>query len=264
MQPKVSIPGAEPWSAAGTGPRARTGVVVVHGFTANPVGTRPLGERLAARGYTVEVPLLPGHGTSHRHLARTRYADWVGAVEAVVDDLAGRADRIVLIGHSMGGTLSLDLAVRRAEVVDAVVVINPAIRAPRGLLARTAGLLAPVLPYVPRDLAGLPTNDLAKDGVEESAYALVPARAAASLLGELERVRAGLLDLTAPLLVVRSPQDHTVDPRDALDVLELAASAVRRELVCARSYHVPQLDHDAERVEEAIAAFLAEVLEPAR
>lgn len=262
MQANVSIPGAEPWSSDGQGPRGRTGVIVVHGFTANPVGTRPLGERLAAEGYTVEVPLLPGHGTSHHELARTGYADWAGAVEQALDRLAERCGRIVLIGHSMGGTISLDLAARRAEAVAAVVAINPAIRAPRGLLPRVAGLLAPVVPYVPRDLAGLPTNDIALDGVEESAYALVPARAATSLLRELDRIRAGLLDVTAPLLVVRSPTDHTVDPQDPVDVLELAASRDLRELVCEHSHHVPQLDHDAALVEEAIVGFLAEVLEP--
>ena len=262
MRTSVSIPGAEPWSAIGQGPLGRTGVVVVHGFTANPVGTRPLGQRLAAEGYSVEVPLLPGHGTSHRDLARTGYADWVGAVEDIVDRLATRTDRLALIGHSMGGTISLDLAARRAEVVDAVVAINPAIRAPGGMLARLSGVLSPVLPYVPRDLAGLPTDDIALDGTEESAYALVPARAAASLLRQLDRVRAGLLDLTAPLLIVRSPDDHTVDPRDALDVLELAASRDLRELVCERSYHVPQLDHDALLVEETVVGFLADVLEP--
>jgi carboxylesterase len=261
VQANVSIPGAEPWSAVGDGPQGRTAVVLVHGFTANPVGTRPLGQRLAAEGYTVEVPLLPGHGTSHHDLARTGYADWAGAVERVVDDLAARCDRVVLLGHSMGGTISLDLAARRAEVVDAVVVINPAIRAPRGLLARIAPVLGYLVPYVPRDLAGLPTNDIALDGIEESAYALVPARAAASLLRELDRIRSGLLDVTAPLLVVRSLEDHTVDPRDALDVLELAASRDRRELVCEHSYHVPHLDHDAALVEETVVRFLAEVLE---
>lgn len=257
----ANIPGAEPWSAPGRGQQGRTGVVVVHGFTGNPIATRPLGERLAAEGYRVEVPLLPGHGTSHHDLAQTGYADWAGAAEARVDGLQASCDRVVLIGHSMGGTISLDLAARRADAVDAVVVINPAIRAPKGLLARVAPLLGHLVPYVPRDLAGLPTDDIAMDGVEESAYALVPARAAASLLRELDRIRAGLLDVTAPLLVVRSPRDHTVDPRDALDVLELAASRDQRELVCDRSYHVPQLDHDAALVEETIVAFVAQVLE---
>jgi carboxylesterase len=262
VQTTISIPGAEPWSASGSGLRGRTGVIVVHGFTGNPIATRPLGQRLASEGYTVEVPLLPGHGTSHHDLARTGYADWAGEVERLIDQLVARCERVVLVGHSMGGTISLDLAARRAEVVDAVVVINPAIRPPRGLLARTAGLLAPLVPYVPRDLAGLPTDDLALDGVEESAYALVPARAAASLMRELDRIRAGLLDVTAPLLVVRSPEDHTVDPQDARDVLELAASRDLRELRCEDSYHVPQLDHDAVLVEDTIVAFLADVLDP--
>ena len=62
----VAVPGAEPFSALGSGARGQVGIVVVHGFTANPTGTRPLGMRLAAAGYSVEVPLLPGHGTSAR------------------------------------------------------------------------------------------------------------------------------------------------------------------------------------------------------
>ncbi len=53
------IPGAEPWSAAG-GP---LGVLVLHGFTGNPQSMRSLAEAFAAAGYTVELPLLPGHGT---------------------------------------------------------------------------------------------------------------------------------------------------------------------------------------------------------
>ncbi len=259
MDAAVSIPGAEPWSASGRGERARTGVIVVHGFTGNPIGTRPLGQHLAAEGYTIEVPLLPGHGTSHRDLARTRYADWYGAVDRLVDHLRTRCDRIALIGHSMGGTIALDLAARRPEDVDAVGVINPSVRPPPGLLPRLSGLLQYVAPYVPRDLAGLPTNDLVRDDVEESSYALVSARAARSLLGELDRIRGNLLDVTAPLLVVRSTEDHSVAPSTPRDVLELSGSRDLRELVCEQSYHVPQLDHDAALVATTIAAFLDDV-----
>ena len=81
----VAVSGAEPFSARGSGARGQVGIVVVHGFTANPTGTRPLGMRLAAAGYSVEVPLLPGHGTSARDLARTRYSDWRMTVANAVD-----------------------------------------------------------------------------------------------------------------------------------------------------------------------------------
>lgn len=259
MRAVMTDPEATPWSAPGRGPAARTGVAVIHGFTASPQGTRPLGLRLAAVGYRVEVPCLPGHGTTTRDLARTRYRDWAAAVDGVVDDLAASCDRVVLVGHSMGGTLALDRASRTPELVDGVAVINPQVLDPTGIVARASGVLAWLAPYVPRDLAGLPTNDLADPAAREVAYAWVAARAARSLLVELPRIRRQLLDLEQPLLVVRSPQDHTVDPASSLALLELVASTDRRELVCERSYHVPQLDHDRERVEQAVLDLVADV-----
>ena len=51
------------WSAQGSGKNARIGVLLVHGFTGAPPSMRPWGEFLLSKGYTVRVPLLPGHGT---------------------------------------------------------------------------------------------------------------------------------------------------------------------------------------------------------
>jgi carboxylesterase len=255
----VTIPGAEPWSARGEGERGQVGVVVTHGFTANPIGTRPLGQRLAAEGYTVQVPCLPGHGTSVRDLARTRYGDWYGAVEHVVEHLAGGCEQIVLIGHSMGGGISVDLASRRPEGIAGVVAINPTIADPIQPLAKLAPVLQYVLPYLPRDLAGMPSDDIAKPGVEEGAYGMVSARAAQSLVSQYARIRSQLPDLKAPLLVAWSPQDHTVSPEGAVMLQEMAGSTDVTELRCARSYHVPQLDYDAEKLERAIVEFVARV-----
>jgi carboxylesterase len=39
----------------------RRAVLVLHGLTGSPWEVRPLGEALAARGFHVEAPLLPGH-----------------------------------------------------------------------------------------------------------------------------------------------------------------------------------------------------------
>jgi carboxylesterase len=63
------IPGAEPFSAAG-GP---AGVLVLHGFTGNPQSMRGLAEAFAATGFTVELPLLPGHGTKVEDMIPTRW-----------------------------------------------------------------------------------------------------------------------------------------------------------------------------------------------
>ena len=261
MEALVTVPGAEPWSSPGSGERGRTGVVVVHGFTGNPIATRPLGQRLAAEGYAVDVPLLPGHGTSHRDLGRTRYADWFGAVQRTVERMASTCERVVLVGHSMGGTISLDLASRRPELVAGCAVINPPVLDPDQALAKVAPVLQYVLPYVPRDLAGLPTNDIACPGVEEGSYAMVSARAVQSLIVELPRIRAQLLDLVQPLLVAYCPEDHTVAPRNAEELLDLVGTSRITRLVLERSYHVPMLDYDAPKLEAAVVGFVGEVAE---
>ena len=259
MDAVVSVPGAEPWSAAGSGARGVVGVIVTHGFTGNPAATRPLGQRLAAEGFRVEVPVLPGHGTDHHDLARTRYSDWVGALERRVDHLRPRLEHLVLVGHSLGATLSLDIASRRPDDIDAVVSINAPLTDREGFLAALSPVLQYLVPSVPRGLAGMPANDVARPGVRESAYHRVPLRAARSLLVELPRIRRQLLDLTQPLLVVRSTVDHTVPPRDGIELQELVGSGDVREMLCERSYHVVLLDHDGPAVEAAVVDFVTDV-----
>ena len=57
-------------------------MLVLHGFTGSPQSMRPLAEAMAKAGFTVELPLLPGHGTSLDDMVPTRWADWSGAAEA--------------------------------------------------------------------------------------------------------------------------------------------------------------------------------------
>ncbi|WP_246354762.1 alpha/beta hydrolase [Nocardioides ungokensis] len=42
------------------------GVLLLHGFSGSPASMKPWAHALAERGYAVEVPLLPGHGTAGR------------------------------------------------------------------------------------------------------------------------------------------------------------------------------------------------------
>ena len=260
MDAIVGVPGAEPFSARGQGARGAVGVVVVHGFTANPTGTRPLGMRLAAAGYSVEVPRLPGHGTSARDLSRTRYSDWRTSVATAVATLARGCDAVVVVGHSMGGSIALDLAGSGEHDLAGIVTINSLVLDRTEVLARLAPLLQHVVPFVPRDAAGMPTDDLAKPGVDEQAYAWVSARAAQSYIVELPRIREGLERIDCPALIVTSPEDHTVDPANGDAIADGLVGSPRVErLATRRSFHVPLMDYDAEMLEERILAFVADV-----
>ncbi len=259
MSDRPFIPGAEPWSSPGEGSAARIGVLVVHGFTGNPASTRPLGQALAKRGFAVEVPCLPGHGTHWRDMARTGYADWRRAVSRAVDDLRSRCDKVVLGGLSMGGTLAVDVATERGPELAGVFAINAAILDREGLLAKLAPVISKIITAAPAKSAGLVKNDIAKPGGDELAYPWVPAKAGYSLVRELPRIRAHLAALTQPLLVAYSPQDHSVPVANSHELLRLAGSKDVTPIVLARSYHLATLDYDAELLEKSIGDFIARV-----
>jgi len=81
--PESIIPGAEPESIDG-GPH---GALVLHGFTGNCNSMRGVAHALAAAGYAVELPLLPGHGTSVEDMNTTSWSDWSAAAEEALEKL---------------------------------------------------------------------------------------------------------------------------------------------------------------------------------
>jgi carboxylesterase len=247
------IAGAEAWSAAGEGVRARTGIGVIHGFTGNPSSMRALAEGLARRGFTIDMPRLPGHGTHWKDMVDTRYSDWRGEVSRTVDRLRAKCDTVVLVGLSMGGTLVMDIASERQEDVDAVMSINGAFLEDNSLNTKLAPLLALVVPAVPAKLAGLTKNDIAKGG-NESAYPKVPLLAAQSLLDAIPAIRARLSKLRIPVVFAYSRNDHSVPNRSSKEALGLVPSTDKKELVLERSFHVATMDYDLELLTDEAAA----------
>jgi carboxylesterase len=248
-------PEREPWSSPGNGERSRIGVMLVHGFTGSPVSLRPLAELLAKRGFSVELPRLPGHGTTWREMIPTRYDDWRAEVVRKAKELGSRTERVVLVGLSMGGTLALDVASSGDIEPAGVVTINAQILDRKGIVVKLGPWLEKIFPVVPAKAAGLRSNDIAKPGVGEAAYGWVPSAAGNSLLRALPRVRAQVEKLTCPVLIAYSRQDHSVSPENSKRLLGLVRSSDLTELVLERSYHVATLDYDLELIEERVTAF---------
>jgi len=249
--------GAEPYSALGNDSehpeRSATAIACVHGFTGSPVSMRPLAELLVSRGFRVEVPRLPGHGTHPKDMQRTRYADWRAEVLACFDRLRRDSERVVLVGLSMGATLVLDVASSGDRPTAGVIAINAQILDREGFTVKLAPLLEHVLPMAPASMAGLKKDDIAKPGVSELAYDRVPTAAGNSFVRELPRIREQLGRFPCPLLVARAPQDHSVPPQNSLSLLQLVPSA--KELVLERSYHVATLDYDLPLLAARITEF---------
>ena len=240
------LAGAEPYRHEGD----EVGVLLCHGFTGSPQSLRPWAEHLAGHGLTVSLPLLPGHGTRWQDMQRTGWQDWYAEVDRELRALRGRCARVFVAGLSMGGALALRLAARHGTAVSGVVVVNPAIK--------VHGLAAPLLPvvrHVVPSIRGV-AGDIAKPGQHEVGYPRVPLHAAHSMRRFLRLVDAELPQVTQPLLLLHSPQDHVVPPADSARVLSRVSSTDVTERLLARSYHVATLDHDAELIFAESLAFI--------
>jgi pimeloyl-ACP methyl ester carboxylesterase len=75
-------------------------VLLCHGFTGTPQSMRPWGEYLSDRGYSVSIPLLPGHGTTWQEMNQTRWEDcrcaFAGKLLEVHDQAVDRQETGVL------------------------------------------------------------------------------------------------------------------------------------------------------------------------
>lgn len=232
------MPGAEPYRHHG-GP---VGVLVCHGFTGSPVSMRPWAEAAAAEGLSVSMPLLPGHGTEWRDLNMTRWPDWYGTVEREFELLAKDCEQVFLFALSMGGALCLHLAAQKGAAVSGLVLVNPLVRMPG-----QAHRALPVVRHLVPSLPGI-ANDVARPGVEEGGYTRTPLHAAHSMAGLTRLVQSELPQITQPLLLFRSPQDHVVPPASSRLLLSRISSTDVEERLCERSFHVATLDHDADMI----------------
>ncbi|MCS0636362.1 alpha/beta fold hydrolase [Streptomyces sp. LP05-1] len=240
------LPGAEPFRHEG----GEIGVLLCHGFTGTPQSLRPWAEYLAARGLTVSLPLLPGHGTRWEDLRVTGWQDWYAEVDRELWALRKRCARVFVLGLSMGGALTLRLAARHGAAVSGIVLVNPANKV-HGVAARAL----PVVRHLVATTRGI-ASDIAKPGSEEVGYDRVPLHSAYALREFLRVVDRELPQVTQPVLLLHSPADHVVPPADSARVLSRISSTDVREILLEQSYHVATLDHDAERIFEESLGFI--------
>jgi carboxylesterase len=230
--------------------RGPVGCVLLHGFTSAPKEMRPLGNYLAARGYTVRGVRYAGHGTCPQDLACTTWHEWISSAEEAVAELRGRCTQVWAIGLSLGGLISLQLAAR--QLVNGVCALAPAIFPPDRRMA-LARFLTPFKPYTLKGPADL-HDPLAL--AEHADYDRFPTRAVAQLHSLMTHTRRRLSQVDVPLLLIFARHDQVVT-LDALDYIwQRVASTSKQRLVLERGGHIIPEDYDQDAAFVAIEQFL--------
>ena len=206
---------------------------------------RPWAEPLAERGYAVEVPLLPGHGTRWQDLNRGRWERLVRRGRRA-PSTSCRADcDAVVVGGPLDGRLGWRCAWPRTArpTSPALVLVNPSstptrkdVQAAAGAQARRA-VASPASPTTSRSRA-----------MDEHGYTRTPLKAVPRLIRTWQAGRRPTCRRSpSRCCYFRSREDHVVDTSSRRASCSSGLLARRHEeRVLEDSYHVATLDNDAE------------------
>jgi esterase/lipase/1-acyl-sn-glycerol-3-phosphate acyltransferase len=243
--------------------RAKTGVLLVHGYMAAPEEVRPLAEYLHQHGYTVFIPRLRGHGTSPEDLALRTWEDWLQSVERGYLVLANSCEDVVLGGFSVGAGLALFAATNLLYKVRAVFAINCAMR-----LRRRSARLAPAVVLWNKLVDKLVKDDSRRHFVPNEPenphinYLRNPIRGVKELMELMDELSKRIGRVNVPALLIQSSDDPVVHPEGSKRIYEGLGSQ-DKELIMFNSHRHGILRGDvSERVFARVLEFLDTGLTP--
>jgi len=244
------------WSAIGTEKNAQVGVLLVHGFTGSPASMRDWGEFLHTKGYTVRVPLLPGHGSKVEELNQTKWQSWPAKVNFELNELSKTCDQIFLVGLSMGGGTVLNVAITSDVEIAGIILVNPMIHV-RGVSVELAFLMSRL-----QKLRPSVGDDIKRPGVTEWGYDALPSRGIHQLLKMLRITRKNLHKVKVPVQLFYSVDDHTLPVSNTEIIFDRISSANKSRINLMNSYHVATLDFDQDLIFQNSLSFIESLTQP--
>lgn len=141
----------------------KTAIVFIHGFMGCHRQFEALSELLDDGETEMVFHVLPGHEAGLEDFKKSSAASWQDSVNKLVVGLSASYDRLLLVGHSMGGLLAVRAAVAHPEKVIGVAAIGFPIKisvGPKWLKLNMAAANPPVEGEDPRvtaarDMAGV-------------------------------------------------------------------------------------------------------------
>ncbi|MTD31578.1 carboxylesterase [Planomicrobium sp. YIM 101495] len=228
----------------------RTGVLLIHGFTGGPFEVQPLADYIEERTeWLVEIPTLPGHGEKLK-LKNVSAESWMMEAELAIRKLKEQADRIIVVGFSMGGLIAMYLATRYK--LDRLVLLSAAVKYinPVQLLEEIRNSARDAMS---RKLSENPLFHLYE-------YKLIhtPISAAVEFLRIVRFVEPYYKSIKVPVIIVQGEKDGIVPPSAANLIFETIGSEEKLLITSANSQHLICYSDDSEDWFEHVLAFMHE------
>ncbi len=241
--------------------RKLTGVLILHGFTANLESVRPLFETIGRTGLELVAPLLRGHGEASPDALRgVTWHDWLDDAELALTRAAGNDGKLAVLGHSMGALLAMQLAARHPSLVDSLILATPPLRL-SSILApgRPLHFLAPLVSLMFDRWEFQPRFADPATAIMPEQYRWAPTRAILSMFELLEATESLLGRIEAPTLVLHGRHESIVLPESAGMLMEGIGTPETEKRVAwfDKTDHQIFCDCEREEVIDAVSDFVS-------
>ena len=240
-------------------------LLLIHGFADGPSVFAKLAPALAGAGFAVHAMHLSGSGVATGEMKGLCLATWRADIDREISALRARNPRraIWLVGHSLGGALAFDAALRPANSVEGLVLLAPLIEPSNArsplltsrqwftILSRGLHFSDVVESRLPADLHDPAARALYKTDrfIHRDIYR--------ALFATIDAISNRAADWHGPLLMAISPTDQIVDPAASTRFFRAARHAAPSKLVESPSGgHVLPLDTGNETLAAQMAQFI--------
>lgn len=254
----------------------RQKAILIHGWSSSWYAMSPLLDLVAQRYHVMAVD-LPGYGQSPPFPFRTTIPAYADLIAQLIEEYADGP--VVLIGHSMGGMISVTLALKYPAIVERMVLLGPTITGKLSMFINTLvfpvnmlerfGLGSLIVSAVERAAVGItdrlmrPASFAERSGITQADYARLRADARRPGQGRVRAecywaMRANNLSgklnaIETPALVIWGAEDNTVPLRDAGVIADEWPTADLR--ILPKAGHWPQFEAP-EATRRLVAAYL--------
>ncbi|MDD1777320.1 MAG: alpha/beta fold hydrolase [Candidatus Helarchaeota archaeon] len=219
--PENVLPGAEPFYLKGS----NTGVLLIHGGGGGTTSDmRELGQFIHKEtGYTVLAPLLPGYGTTKEDLAKTTYKDWINAVKQNFLELKSEVKKIFVVGHSMGGVLTLLLGSEFPSEITGIVSISAPTKI-KGFLIKLVPFFLFFVKYC--KIIDIEAFKELSNGIW-TGYEQIPLKIVGDFHKLMKLSNAQLNRIVAPILIIQGHRDEFVPAQSPVIIHKTVKSSIK-------------------------------------
>lgn len=247
------------------------GVLLIHGLGGTPIEMRFIAQGLARAGFTVYCCQLAGHCGTPDQLRYSHRQEWRDSVSAALDKLRARCSTVIAGGLSMGALLALDVAYRRPDDVQGLLLLAPSLKLDGWAMGWLSKYVLPWVrptPYVSNvflkehepfgikdeRIRSFVVSSMMSGDTSAAGVFSTPLHAFAHFSALSAEVRRRLPHVKVPALILHPREDDMASLENAIQIQRRLGGFVEL-VVLDDSYHIITLDRQRHLVVERSVAF---------